>query len=239
MSGGRETVTFYYDFSSPYAYLGATQIERVAQAHGATVDWRPVLVGALFRELGTPLVPVDDYPAAKRSYVIRDLMHWAAHWQVDFRWPSRFPMRTVLPLRLAVAAALDAPARDNDASAQLNGATAQLNDAVAPSNDAPAPAIVAVSRALFHAYWVEDRDIADADVVRAVAREHGLPSETIERAIAPAPDVKEALIANGRQALAAGLCGVPTFMVRSHIFWGQDRLDLVGRVLAGWEPPRR
>ena len=96
-------VVFYYDFSSPYAYLGATQIERVAQEQGATVRWRPILVGALFNAIGTPNVPLDDFPAAKRSYMLRDLMHWAAHWRVQLRWPSRFPMRTVAPLRLALA----------------------------------------------------------------------------------------------------------------------------------------
>jgi 2-hydroxychromene-2-carboxylate isomerase len=200
-----KTVTFYYDFSSPYAYLGATQIERVAKEQGATVEWVPILVGALFREIGSPLVPVAEFNAPKRDYVARDLAHWAAHWDVPFRWPSRFPMRTVLPLRLAVAAGEE---------------------------------IIAVSRALFTAYWVDDRDLADADVVRDVARACKLPPEIFERAHAPAPDVKEALIANGKRALADGLCGVPTFMVRSHIFWGQDRLDLVARTLAGWDPPR-
>jgi len=57
-------VIFYYDFSSPYAYLGATQIERVAQERGARVVWRPILVGALFNAIGTPNVPLDDFPAA-------------------------------------------------------------------------------------------------------------------------------------------------------------------------------
>jgi 2-hydroxychromene-2-carboxylate isomerase len=31
--------------------------------------------------------------------------------------------------------------------------------------------------------------------------------------------------------------GVPTFVVNhTHLFWGQDRLDLVARALAGWVP---
>lgn len=211
MSGGSgETITFFYDFSSPYAYLGATQIERVAAEHGAAIDWCPILVGALFREIGTPLVPIENFNAPKRAYNGRDLLHWAGHWGVDFRWPSRFPMRTVLPLRLAVAAQFDA-------SAQL---------------------MIELVHAIFRAYWVEDRDIADAAVVRDIAEKCHLPSETIDRALSPADDVKQRLIANGQRALAAGACGVPTFIVRSHIYWGQDRLDLVSRTLAGWNPPR-
>jgi 2-hydroxychromene-2-carboxylate isomerase len=187
-------IVFYYDFSSPFAYLGATQIERVAQEQGATVRWRPILLGALFKQIGTPDVPLAEFPAAKKSYYLRDLVHWAAHWGVPFRWPSRFPMRTVAPLRLALAAGEQ---------------------------------IAAVSQALFRAYWVDDRDISDP----AVLAEFGELARTEDAAI------KAALRANTDEAIAAGVCGVPAFVVRGHLFWGQDRLELVSRTLAGWDPP--
>ena len=190
-------VVFYYDFSSPYAYLGATQIERVAAAAGARVVWRPILLGALFNQIGTPNVPLNDFPGAKRAYMLRDLMHWASHWGVKLRWPSRFPMRTVAPLRLALA--VEAAGGD----------------------------IAEVSRRLFAAYWVEDRDIADPQVLR----EFGA-LDAIE-----APAIKAALRNNTDEAIAAGVCGVPSFRVRDHLFWGQDRLALVARTLAGWDPP--
>lgn len=190
-------VIFYYDFSSPYAYLGATQIERIAREQDATVRWRPILVGALFNQIGTPTVPLDDFPAAKRAYMLRDLMHWASHWSVPFAWPSRFPMRTVAPLRLALA--VEAAGGD----------------------------VAALSLALFRAYWVEDRDIADP----AVLREFG------DLAQIDAPAIKAALRANTDEAVAAGVCGVPSFRVREHLYWGQDRLPLVSRTLAGWDPP--
>src|SRR3954463_5972036 len=48
LGGPPETVDFWFDFSSPYAYLGSTQIERVVERHGAVVRWRPFLLGALF-----------------------------------------------------------------------------------------------------------------------------------------------------------------------------------------------
>lgn len=202
-------VTFYYDFSSPFAYLGSTQIERIVREHGATVRWRPILVGALFRRIGTPDVPIEGFTTPKRAYVGRDLQHWASHWKVPFVWPSRFPMRTVAPLRLALAAAEDA---GDDAAARL-------------------------VHALFAAYWVEDRDLADAGVLRAIGAGVGLQSATIDRALAPDPKIKQALIDSTDEAIAAGVVGVPSFVVGGHLFWGQDRLDLVARVLDGWNPP--
>ncbi len=203
-----EPLVFYYDFSSPFAYLGATQVERVAAAAGARVRWRPILLGALFKKIGTPDVPINEFPGAKRAYYLRDLLHWASHWGIEFRWPSRFPMRTVAPLRLALAVEAD-------------------------GGD-----IAAVSRALFAAYWVDDRDLADAGVVRAIAAAAGVGAATVERALAPEPAIRQALVASTDEAIAAGVCGVPSFVVRGHLFWGQDRLDLVARTLAGWEPPR-
>jgi 2-hydroxychromene-2-carboxylate isomerase len=190
-------VTFYYDFSSPFAYLGATQIERIAKEQAARVRWRPILLGALFKQIGTPMVPLDDFPAAKRAYMLRDLMHWAAHWDVPFRWPSRFPMRTVAPLRLALA------------------------------TEAAGGDLAALSLALFRAYWVDDRDLADPSVLRDFGDVTAIET----------PAIKDALRARTDEAVAAGVCGVPSFRVREHLYWGQDRLALVSRTLAGWDPP--
>ena len=99
-SGGK--LTFFHDFASPFSYLAATQIETFAATHGATISWRPILLGGLFRAIGTPDVPLLQMHAAKQRYIQRDLQDWAQWWGVDFRFPSRFPIRTVTALRAAL-----------------------------------------------------------------------------------------------------------------------------------------
>lgn len=101
---------FWFDYASPFAYLAATQIERVAASAGATVRYRPMLLGALFRAIGTPDVPLFAMPAAKRSYVEGELDRWARWWGVPLRFPRRFPIRTVAPLRLTLLAGARTPA---------------------------------------------------------------------------------------------------------------------------------
>lgn len=96
-------VTFFHDFSSPFSYLASTQIDARLRATGATVLWRPMLLGALFREIGTPDVPMLAMNEARRRYIARDLADWAALWGVPFRFPDTFPLRTVVALRVALA----------------------------------------------------------------------------------------------------------------------------------------
>lgn len=97
-------VEVFFDYSSPFAYLGATQIERVAASHGASVVWKPFLLGALFKAIGTPLVPIESFPPTKSRYYRLELERWAARYGVPFTFSSRFPLRTVDALRLTLLA---------------------------------------------------------------------------------------------------------------------------------------
>ena len=92
------TLRFFHDFSSPFSYLASTRIEQVA----ATVEWVPILLGALFKAIGTPMVPLHSFSASKQAYLRKDMLDWAEHWGVDFTFPSVFPVRTVLALRVSL-----------------------------------------------------------------------------------------------------------------------------------------
>ncbi|MCB9592690.1 MAG: 2-hydroxychromene-2-carboxylate isomerase [Sandaracinaceae bacterium] len=97
-------VDCWFDYSSPFAYLGTTQIERVATEADATVRFRPFLLGALFSAVGTPMIPLHSFPPPKRRHQELDLERWADFWGVPFRFTSTFPLRTVTPLRVTLLA---------------------------------------------------------------------------------------------------------------------------------------
>ena len=67
------TLELYWDFSSPFAYLGSTQAEALAARTGATLVWRPMLLGALFKTLGVADAPILTWSDAKRNYYFKDL----------------------------------------------------------------------------------------------------------------------------------------------------------------------
>lgn len=99
-----QVIRFFHDFASPFSYLASTQIERIAARHGARVEHVPILLGALFRDIGTADVPMFTMSQAQQAYVTKDLGDWARWWGVPFRFPTQFPIRTVQPLRAALVA---------------------------------------------------------------------------------------------------------------------------------------
>lgn len=59
-------IEFFFDPISPYGYLASTQIEALAERHGRTVDWRPVLLSVTVLQImglkPVPLTPLKgDY----------------------------------------------------------------------------------------------------------------------------------------------------------------------------------
>jgi 2-hydroxychromene-2-carboxylate isomerase len=98
-----KTVELFYDFSSPNAYFAALMLPAIAARHGANIEYRPLLLGGLFKLLGTHDTPGALNPE-KARYSLRDLERWGAKHGIEFRWASRFPLNTVKPMRLALVA---------------------------------------------------------------------------------------------------------------------------------------
>ena len=91
-------VEVFHDVASPYSYLGVTALI----ASGADITFTPILLGALFRALGTPDVPVAAMSHARREWVGRDLRDWADFRGVPFRYTTRFPIRSVTAQRATI-----------------------------------------------------------------------------------------------------------------------------------------
>jgi 2-hydroxychromene-2-carboxylate isomerase len=199
-------LTFYFDYSSPYTYLGAMRVSKAAAERGTVLIWHPFLLGALFKSIGTPIVPMLEMPQSKQDWVRLDLERYAAMYRVPFRFPSRFPMNTVTALRM----------------------TLQVEDRAK------------LALAIFTAYWADDRDINDPAELVAIADAAGFSGADLIDG-ASEQGVKDLLRSHTDAAVQAGVCGAPSYIVDDEgsepmLFWGQDRLPLVRKALAGWRP---
>lgn len=103
------TVQFYYDFSSPNAYFGFAQLNDYLQDTNHTVEWQPVFLGGMLRELETTPAAMDN--DLKANYLQKDYRRWSERLEVPFSFPSHFPLMTVKPLRGSLVIEEKAPDR--------------------------------------------------------------------------------------------------------------------------------
>ena len=91
-----DAIDFYFDFSSPYGYLGAERIDAIAAKHGRAVTWRPFLLGAVFKAIGgSPLV---DQPM-KGPYSRHDMARSARLHGIAYTVPDPFPVNSIAACR--------------------------------------------------------------------------------------------------------------------------------------------
>lgn len=149
--------------------------------------------------------PLPSIPL-KGDYAKHDLVRSARLFGLPFRLPSKFPVAGQVPSR---------------AFYWLSG-----QDRAAAKG---------LARALYRAYFAEDRDISSPDVTADVAAACGIERAQLLAALNE-PAVKERLKSEVDAAIARGVFGSPYIVVDGEPFWGSDRLDQVDRWLAtgGW-----
>jgi 2-hydroxychromene-2-carboxylate isomerase len=83
---------------------------------------------------------------------------------------------------------------------------------------------IAPIRTIFRHIWREGRSIDDPSQWKQLCTSVGVidPDTSINK-----PEVKDELKRNGERAVAAGLFGVPSFVIDGEIFWGADATGMV------------
>lgn len=91
-----QPIDFYFDFYSPYGYLASLQVDRVAARHHRTVNWYPIMIGAVFKVEG--MTPLTDIPLVG-PYSLHDFSRCARMIDADFEFPKEFPKAALAPSR--------------------------------------------------------------------------------------------------------------------------------------------
>jgi 2-hydroxychromene-2-carboxylate isomerase len=103
-----EPIDFYFDVGSPYAYLAAERIERVLPA---PVEWRPLLLGGLFKLTGRSSWALGDFDRRRRG--MQEVERRAAAYGLPpLRWPDPWPDDYLAAMRVATFARGEGRARD-------------------------------------------------------------------------------------------------------------------------------
>jgi len=148
-------------------------------------------------------VPLTELVPPKATYFAHDFERSARYAGVPFRHPSVFPIPTVNAAR----AFLWLQAQDEARAARF-------------------------LHAAFRAYFAQDRNLAEPEVLAALAGEVGTDAAALARGMQE-PAVKDRLKSLVDESIARGVFGAPTIFVDGEMFWGHDRLPQVERWLAG------
>ena len=196
----RHHVDYFFTPQSPWTYLGHDRFAAMARAAGATVRVLPVDFGKVFAISGG--LPLAKRAPQRQAYRLVELARFSSHLGMPMNLQPRF-----FPV------SGDAAARVIIAVDEHDGSNAAME----------------YSGAVFKACWVQERDIADAQVLGQLLAECGLAAERLEQSISA--DVQQRYEANTQEAIDAAVFGAPSYVVDGEMFWGQDRLEFVQRKL--------
>ena len=83
---------------------------------------------------------------------------------------------------------------------------------------------------IFDAIWVEKLNMGDPTIILQRLAEAGIDGEKLI-ALTQEPQIKQALIENTESACKRGAFGVPTMFINNDMFFGQDRLFFIEKML--------
>ncbi|MBW2293614.1 MAG: 2-hydroxychromene-2-carboxylate isomerase [Deltaproteobacteria bacterium] len=194
---------FFFDCSSPWTYLAFHRIEAVCSEANAELIYRPILVGGVFNAVNQSVYQQRANPDARK---LRQYAKDLNDWARYVGIEIGSP--PVFPVNSVKA---------------MRGCLFAEESGCLPE----------YARAVFEAYWGELRDISLDDVLRDVASGVGLdPTQYFEHISKPA--TKAWLRANTDELIERGGFGSPTMFVDGDdMYFGNDRLPLVSRALAG------
>lgn len=194
---------FFYDLSSPWTYLAFSNVQPVLQDTGASVTWRPFLVGGVFNAVNPGVYAARAEPMdPKVVHNFRWLHEWARLAGLPLTFPTEHhPVKSVLAMRVCCAL-------EHDQSA-----------------------LEAFSRAAFDAYFARSENIDAPDVLIAIANGCGLEGDELI-SMTTEQTIKDHLRANTEEAIARGAYGSPTLFVGDALYFGNDQLPLVKQALA-------
>ncbi len=192
-------IEFFYDLSSPWTRLAFHNMRAILDETGASIKWRPFLVGGVFNAVNDAVYKGRNNPDdPKVRHVYQWLKQWADLAGVPMNFPSEHhPIKSVLAMRVCCAL--------EDDQEKLSS----------------------FSESAFDAYFREQKNIDDPAILEQIADECGLDGgELLTQATEQR--TKDRLRSNTEEAIKRGAFGSPTIFVDTkYLYFGNDQLPLV------------
>jgi 2-hydroxychromene-2-carboxylate isomerase len=209
-----KSIEFFFDFTSPYAYLAHSQLPALADKYGYRIAYKPIDLFAAKHAAGNT-GPASIQIPPKFRYVTKDLRRWAQKYGVPFVMPA------------APAAPADASQKPALSKVQIDSSRAHKGLFYAIEQGRDRDYVTGVWRATYGSGGL----IGDDEVLRGAVRELGWSPNAFFDFVNS--DKATRLYEEGNQeAHRRGVFGVPVMMIGDEMWWGNDRLILLDEYLA-------
>ena len=201
------TVTIYTDYKSPYAYLAKDLAYELERNFPVRLEWLPYILD-IPGYLGSARIDADG----KVVEATRNAHQWR---RVRYSY-------------------MDCRRQANKRGLVIRGTQKIWDSSLAAAGMLYAKrAGVEVFRRyndrVFERFWKRELDIEDVAIIAAVLNEAGANGATFPL---DAQAGRDEVAAISRAAEAAGVFGVPTFVVDGELFWGREHLPEIREMLA-------
>ncbi|GEC57266.1 2-hydroxychromene-2-carboxylate isomerase [Bradyrhizobium japonicum] len=195
-------IEFFFDCSSPWTYLAWHNIQSIAKEFDAPITWRPILVGGIFNTVNPSVYAQREKPVPLKARYMKKDL---ADWARSAGLAIKMPP-TVFPVNSVKA---------------MRGCILLGNEKMVP-----------FARAVFEAYWGDDKDISQDAVLTEICSKLGIDPEKFLAGIGDQA-IKDQLKANTEEVMARGGFGSPTiYLDKTDMYFGNDRLPLIREALA-------
>lgn len=192
--GEEMDIDFYWDIGSTNTYFAFHLLRPLAAKYDAKINYVPFNLGYVFRHHGYALT---QEPKAKMKNRKDDLMRWASRYQLPFRIPDQFPIKTSRVLKGAIVA--------------------QEHNVLMPFLD----------EIFSRYWEQNDATIGSDAGLHAIAQAIGISDPEIFVKEIDAQAARDTLVNATQTALDEGIFGAPTIRLGGEIYWGKDRFEFI------------
>jgi 2-hydroxychromene-2-carboxylate isomerase len=201
----------FFDCSSPWTYMCFESIQPLAAEFGAEIIWRPILVGGIFNAVN----PGVEYYKRLATEPPRKMNYYLKDLQ---DWARASGLKIVFP----------PPGHPVNSVKAMRACLVLAGEGK----------LVSWARLVFRAYFEQGRDIYSDSVLAELCHAMDVDYAWLAARISE-QGVKDALRANGEEAISRGAFGSPTmYLDTGDMYFGVDRLPLLRLAMQRKQQPR-
>ncbi len=198
----KQFIDFYMVVISPWCYLGLNRLFSISKTYDIEINIKPIDLFPIFKEYGTKGVNERPLPVQKNR--INEIKRWGNYLDVKINEKPKFhPVDPNISSKVIIASLLF----DNDLEKTF-----------------------ALTINLCEAIWVEDLDVSDENVINKICEQLNL-KESTKNLYNKDEKVIEVLKNNTSDAKKNNVFGVPTFLYKNELFFGQDRIFMLEQAI--------